>query len=406
MIHHKNYARTALIVASLSHIITDATFAFFPAIMPSMVAHLSLTYADVGLFFTAIITVIVFLQPVAGLFSDKFDELVLLVLGIFIIFLSFVLLSFMKSFIEFVLFGLIYAAGYSIYHPISLALLSRICCSRVEQTKNMGKVGMIGDIGTFTAFITTGFVAKYFGWKIPLFLWGGLAFSVGCINLTISRHQISLHTRAQIFSNSNFIRETHRKKLPNVRRFMIVISSVCFFLGGISGAFMNFTTLFLTDAMNLTYELSGVLFSVCILSCIMGTLSSGYADEYFGIKRTLIFALSVQSICMLLLYLQPIRSFLGICILLITSSFFIAITFPVVYSLVGFTTSQIRGLFYGFSMSLIFGGDAIISYLVGQLTYVAGNISIIYLIEFILATCSVIAISCLPFKEISKERNS
>ncbi len=140
------YPRGVLAGCALFHAINDASFAILPAVLPLLVADFSLTYSDVGVLYATILAVTVLLQPLMGDLADKFNELDLLAIDGFLIFLPFILIFFAESYSEILIFNLIYAIGFSIFHPASYAVLSRVVSDAKYRAKTMGISGAGGDL--------------------------------------------------------------------------------------------------------------------------------------------------------------------------------------------------------------------------------------------------------------------
>jgi len=382
------YTRVVLFSCSMFHAITDATLAILPGVMPFLVKSFSLTYSDVGLLYTAVLLVMVFLQPIAGKLADKFNELDLLAVGAGFISLSCLLLFNAGSYVELFLLNIAYAVGASFYHPVSYALLSRFIEEATHRTKSMGISGATGDLGNFIAFLSTGIFVGFFSWKFPFLAWGLVgSFSI-LVYLTALRHaRRSLHESETAGNVAFNVRWTKGTNVP--LRFIALIFFICISNGAIYRSFLNFTILFLTDVVHLAPTTSNYVFSLFVLSGVVGASLSGFIAHILGAKRALMAEFLVLSACIFPLYVNFLQVLPVLLPLLILSGFTLYATYPVLYSLAAEVTSfRSRGLFYGFLMSITFTGGMALSFIGGKLADLVSNISIVYIVCAVIALCA------------------
>jgi len=382
------YTRVVLLVCSMFHAITDATLAILPGVMPFLVKNFSLTYSDVGLLYTAILSVMVFLQPIAGKLADKFNELDLLAIGAGFISLSFLLLFNASSYVELFLLNIAYSVGASFYHPVSYALLSRVAEEATYRTKSMSISGATGDLGNFIAFLSTGIFVGIFSWKFPFLAWG----LVGSFSILVYPAALR-HIRRGLYESKtagNVAFNVGRTKGTNVPlRFTALIFFNCISTGAVYRSFMNFTILFLTDVAHLAPATSNYVFSLFVLSGVVGASLSGFIAHRLGAKRALMVEFLVLSACTFPLYVNFLQVLPVLLPLLILSGFTLYATYPVLYSLAADVTSfRSKGLFYGFLMSITFTGGMALSFIGGKLADLVSNISIVYVVCAVIALCA------------------
>lgn len=382
------YTRVVILVCSMFHVITDATLAILPGVMPFLVKNFSLSYSDVGMLYTAILLVMVFLQPIAGRLADKFNELDLLAVGAAFISISCLLLFNTSSYVELFLLNLAYAVGASFYHPVSYALLSRVAEETTHRTKSMGISGATGDLGNFIAFLSTGIFVGIFSWKFPFLAWGLTGSFSLLVYLTALRHaKHSLHESKTAGNVAFNVRWTKGTNVPP--RFTVLIFFMCISNGAIHRTFVNFTILFLTDVVHLAPTSSNYVFSLFVLSGVVGASLSGFIAHRLGAKRALTMEFLVLSACTLPLYVNFLQVLIVLLPLFILSGFALYTAYPTLYSLAADVTSfRSRGLFYGFLMSITFTGGMALSFIGGKLADLVSNISIVYIVCTVVALCA------------------
>lgn len=391
------YPKSALAACALFHAINDASFAIVPAILPLLVTDFSLTYSDVGVLYAAILTVIVLLQPLMGDLADKFNELDLLAIGGFLVFLPFLLMFFAESYLQIFIFNLIYAIGFSIFHPASYAVLSRVTYDVKYRTKTMGVSGASGDFGNFIAFLSTGVVASYLGWRTPFLIWGLFALSGVCIHFLFIRslRKTSFFT---LYNDRELDSEADRRKQRSFsNKSMFVIILICICMGASYRTFINFTTLFLTDIVKISTAASDSIFSLFVLAGAIGSLSSFYVAKRIGLKKAITLEFAFASIGMFLFAMESMRSVPLLIIILLMSGYVLYATYPILYSIIAEVVSfGGRGKSYGFVMSITFIGGVVQSYVGGQLAQITNDLSVVYLLGSAIALLAVLVSTKMP----------
>jgi len=390
------YPKSALAACALFHAINDASFALVPAVLPLLVTDFSLTYSDVGVLYAAILAVTVLLQPLMGDLADKFNELDLLAIGSFLIFLPFILIFFAESYLQIFIFNLVYAIGFSIFHPASYAVLSRLTYDAKYRTKTMGMSGASGDFGNFIAFLSTGIVASYLGWRAPFLVWGLFALSGVCIHLLFIRslRRTSFFT---LYNNTKLRSEAARPRQSFGKKSMFLIVFVCICMGAGYRTFINFTTLFLTDIMKMSTAASDSVFSLFVLAGAIGSLSSFYVAKRIGLKKAITLEFAIASTGMFLFPMEFVRSIPLLMMILLISGYVLYATYPILYSIIAEVASfGGRGKSYGFVMSITFIGGATQSYIGGQLAQITKDLSVVYLLGSAIALLAVLVSTKMP----------
>lgn len=391
------YPRNVLAVCGLFHAINDASFAIVPAVLPLLVTDFSLAYSDVGVLYAAILTVTIFLQPLMGDLADKFNELDLLAIGGFLIFLPFIFMSLAESYLQIFIFNMIYAIGFSIFHPASYALLSRLTYDAKHRTETMGVSGASGDFGNFIAFLSTGIVASYLGWRAPFLVWGLFALSGICIYFMFIR-SLRRNSFFTLYNKMELRSEAAQPKHEGFsKKSIFAIILICICMGASYRTFVNFTTLFLTNSVKISTGASDSIFSLFVLAGVIGSLSSFYIAKHIGLKRAITLEFAIASTGMFLFPMQFMQSIPLIVVILLISGYVIYATYPILYSMIAEVASfGGRGRSYGFVMSITFIGGAVQSYIGGQLAQITNDLSIVYLLGSAIALLAVLVSIKMP----------
>lgn len=378
------HSRAVLLVSTIFHAVNDATIAILPGIMPFLVKSFSLTYSDVGLLYGVLLAVMVILQPIMGRLADRFNEIDLLVVGTALISLSCLFLFNVGSYTELFILNMVYSVGASVYHPVSYAVLSRVAEEATYRTKSMGISGAAGDLGNCVAFLSTGIFAGIFGWRFPFLVWGITGSFIVCVHLIILRHVRHLRGSKTVGEVDLNVKSTKRTK--STLRFAVFIFFMCVVTGAIYRTFINFTVLFLTDTVRLSPTDSNYVFSLFVLSGVIGALLSGFITNRLGLRRALIAEFLALSASTLPLYLNFLQVPSAVLPLLVLSGFTLYTTYPAIFSLsADITGFKSRGVSYGFIMSITFIGGVALSFVSGKLADLVSDISIVYIVIAIIA---------------------
>jgi len=174
--------RQVLFSASLFHALNDAATVTVPMILPLLYSQqLIITkYSHIGILSNlGLITTLVFqILVVNHAQRIAFKHTVLFSLTGIALFLW--LLTLAQGFFSWLILYLILRAFMSFYHPIGIAMVSK---THPDQGLDfaMGIQSGSGNLGVFMAFISVGYIAQRFGWKVPLYIWAGLALVLGTV---------------------------------------------------------------------------------------------------------------------------------------------------------------------------------------------------------------------------------
>lgn len=184
-----------LFSASLFHAFNDASTVIVPMIFPLLYSQQFVIkkYSDIGIVSNLGLLTTFFLQIVIANYAHKFEYKHLLLLSSFGIALSVLLITLSVNMVSMLLFYLLMRSFTSFYHPIGIATVSR---AHPDQGLDfaMGIQSGSGNLGVFIAFISAGYLAQNFGWKMPLYVCAGVSVFLGLTSY-FSIRKISLRTK-------------------------------------------------------------------------------------------------------------------------------------------------------------------------------------------------------------------
>ncbi len=358
-----------LLTVCLYHAINDGVLAIIPILLPIFRQLYSLSYTQIGLITGGSLIITLIAQLIFGHVADGRSFRTMLSLGIFIVSLSILLLTQVTGFITLLSFVFILRIGAAFFHPIGVGWISRTF-KKERLDWAMGVQSGSADIGAFIALATTLFLAEYFGWRIPLYIWavGGMIAVLLGLSLTYKKDA------------SYVVKKPPKKNKPlsasvtDAFQFFKQIKLLvpAFMLSGASwGIIITYLPLLLQERTNISLTYIGLLVSVWV---IIGGLASFFYGRFhakYGRKKILIGAyllIGVSGVLITITSMIPI--FL---ILLIVLGLTVFLTYPTLFSFVSeITHESVEGRTFSYVFTLQLGGGTILVFLSGILSDIYG----------------------------------
>jgi len=169
-----------LLSASLFHALTDATTTVVPMAFPLLYAGGGLlrSYTQIGLLSYLGLLSTLLIQFLVVKVSFHVEYRVLLLFSFLGICASMAAIPFATSFLTLLFLFLSLRLFASFYHPIIIAWVAK---SRTAGDLDlaMGIQSGSGNFGVLLAFVSFGYLAQHWNWKMPLFAWAGFGILVG-----------------------------------------------------------------------------------------------------------------------------------------------------------------------------------------------------------------------------------
>jgi len=178
-----------LFSASLFHLLNDAAAVTVPMIFPLFYSQQFIIkkYSHIGILSTLGFLVTFLFQIIIANISDRFEYRTMLFFSFMGISLSLALITFSSGFASLLFIYLTMRVFNSFYHSVGVAWVSKTHPSQAIDFA-MGTQSGSGNLGVFVAFVSSGFLAQNFGWKVPLFVWAGVCFFLGLISFLSVRN--------------------------------------------------------------------------------------------------------------------------------------------------------------------------------------------------------------------------
>ena len=319
--------RKILSTVALYHACNDASVVALPAIFPILYTEgvLIRRYSDIGTIILIGLIVAVLFQLVIGHKVKTRHYRRFLALDTLIVGTSLLLMTLSRNYFMLILFFIGVRLGTSIYHPVGISWISATFREdRLDRA--MGFQSAFGDIGVLAAFTSTGFIAEYFGWKIPLFIWGTVNIVALTIGLTVSRGTISTIPTPEEREPVSW-----RETIGSLKPFIPPI-----LLGGLAwGVTLNYAPSLLNHKLHISMSRTGIILGCWIAAGALSTLFYGRIAMLLGRTRTIMIAYTIILVAAFTLGVSnSIALTVGAFILYGMSLF---ITYPALLSFVGST---------------------------------------------------------------------
>jgi MFS family permease len=288
-----------LLSASLFHALTDAASVVTPMIFPILYdkRFLITRYSQIGLLSNLGLLTTLAVQFLVVRLSLRYEyRLMMLASGLGIC-VSLALVPFARTFGVLLLFFMLMRVVSSFYHPIVIAWVSKSQSgSGRELDDAMGIQSGSGNVGVMIAFLTVGFLAQRWNWKLPLYAWGLFGLLLTALGTAAIRGVSSRTNDHPALNASSWIRS-----LAAIKRFV-----PGFFFGGMG---WSVTIYYAPSLLNHRFEIpmgqTGLYLALWIgLGTVTG-YGYGVWSRRFGRKKVFLASLGGAVISLLLIGFAP-----------------------------------------------------------------------------------------------------
>ena len=354
-----NTVLAILFAISFSHLLNDTMQSLLPAIYPLLKTSFHLSFTQVGLITLTNQLTASLLQPMVGLYTDRYPKPYSLAVGMGFMLVGLVLLGLASHFAMILVAAALVGMGSSVFHPEA---------SRVAHMASGGRHGFAqsllaagGNAGaSFGPLLAKLIIVPYGRGEV---LWFSLVALTGIVVLTYIGHWYRknthrLKTPAEAHAHSSAI--PSRKVFVVLAVLVALVFSKYFYLTSMT----SYYTFYLIEKFHLSVQSSLYFLFLFLFSVAAGTFIGGPLGDRFGRKHVIWASiLGVAPFTLLLPYANLVEAgILTVFIGVILASAFSAI---VVYAqeLVPGKVGLIAGLFFG----LAFGMGGIGSAVLGKL---------------------------------------
>jgi FSR family fosmidomycin resistance protein-like MFS transporter len=368
-----NTVLAILFALSFSHLLNDTMQSLLPAIYPLLKSSFTLSFTQVGLITLTNQLTASLLQPMVGLYTDRYPKPYSLAIGMSFTLAGLVLLGLANNFPLVLLAAALVGMGSSVFHPEA---------SRVARMASGGRHGLAQSI-----FQVGGNAGASFGWLLAALiivpggrievLWFSLAALAGIVVLTKVGHWYRKNThRLKPPAKARAVASPlpSRKVFLALAVLIALVFSKYFYLTSMT----SYYTFFLIQKFHVSVQTALYFLFVFLFSVAAGTIIGGPVGDRIGRKRVIWASiLGMTPFTLLLPYANLIEC--GILTVFIGGIMASAFSAILVFAteLVPGKVGTIAGLFFG----LAFGMAGIGSALLGKLADVTS-------INYVFQICS------------------
>jgi MFS family permease len=288
-----------LISASLFHALTDAAGVITPTIFPLLYSRgfLIFRYSQIGLLSNLGLLTTLVLQFFVVRLSFRHEYRILLLISGAGICVSLALVPFVSSFLALTAAYILIRAFSSVYHPVIIAWVSKSRAGAGQELDYaMGIQSGSGNIGVMLAYLSVGFLAQRFDWKMPLYAWAGFGLLLTGMGMRALRGVSSRNEEKPDMGAVSWWRS-----LRSVKRFV-----PGFFFGGMG---WSVTIYYAPSLLNHRYGIpmgrTGLFLALWIgLGTITG-YGYGVWSRRFGRKAVFLFSLGGAAASLFLIGFAP-----------------------------------------------------------------------------------------------------
>jgi DHA1 family multidrug resistance protein-like MFS transporter len=313
-----------LISASLFHAFNDAATVTVPMIFPLLFDQQFIIqkYSHIGILSNLGLLMTFMFQIVIANCAHKFEYKHMLLLSVFGISISIFLITFSATFISMLFLYLLMRVFTSFYHPIGIATVSK---AHPDQGLDfaMGIQSGSGNLGVFVAFISAGYLAQNFGWKMPLYVASVASLILG-LSSYLGVRNISLKRESPI--------------RPNLSAWIEAVKDIKFYVLGFifGGACWGTTVYYAPSLFNHRFKVplgnTGVFLALWIGVGTIMTYFFGFLSRRIGRNKLSLISFTGSTF---FLFLLGAASFLGLAVIsLILFGVFLFLVYPAFQSFV------------------------------------------------------------------------
>jgi len=357
-------AMTVLFALSFCHLINDMTQSLLPSLYPTFKDSFGLSFGQVGLITLVNQLTASLLQPLVGLYTDRWPRPFSLPVGMGFTFLGLLVLAFATSFPLLLAAAALVGVGSAVFHPESSRVARLASGGRHGFAQAVFQVG--GNLGSSLGPLIAAFVILARGQSsvawVSLFLLLGIATLTG-VGAWYRRHHVAKGPARGTTAGVTRSALSRGKVGLSLAILLTLIFSKYFYLASLT----SYYTFYLIDRFQVGVQGAQIHLFVFLGAVAVGTFIGGPLGDRFG--RKYVIWTSILGVLPFTLALPYVglawTGVLTVLIGLILASAFSAI---VVYGqeLMPGNVGMVAGLFFGFAFGISGIGAAALGHLADQ----------------------------------------
>lgn len=318
-----------LLSASLFHGLNDAATVTVPMIFPILFSQKLLIsrYSHIGILSNLGLLITLLFQILIAGAAHKHEYKLMLLVSIGGLSLTLALLPFSGSFGILVFFYLFLRLFASFYHSVGVATVSRAYTGH-DLDSAMGIQNGSGNLGVFLAFISSGWLAQRFGWRVPLFAWSGGILILGAASYLAAAKTTTLIPDAPAPDHHSW-----KESILSIRRYIpgFIFGGACW------GTTVYFAPSLLHHKFEVSMGMTGVFLAIWIGIGIITNYGFGFLCRKLGRNTLTLAGISGAALFLLLLGISPSRSLAVVSLFFFGGSLFF--TYPAFQTMVSASVS-------------------------------------------------------------------
>lgn len=347
-----------LTLISMGHFLNDTMQSLMIAIYPMLKNEFTLSFAQIGLITLFYNISGSLLQPLVGLYTDKYHKPYFLTFSMVSTFCGLISLAFAPNFYFILMSAVLIGIGSSIFHPEASRIARMASGGRHGLSQSIFQIG--GNMGSAVGPLIAVWLVLPNGQSslsyisIMAFISIPILFYIG----SWYKNQHRTVKNKDISSSQNL---TKQKILFILFILFLLMFSKFFYLSSIS----NYLIFYLTHQYDITTQIAQYHLFYFLLSVALGTILGGAIGDKFG--RKIVIVVSIFGIAPFSLALPYVSLDMSVLFLSIIG-FMLASAFPtiVVYAqeLIPGKVGTISGLFFGIAFGLAGIGSAVLGHFI------------------------------------------
>lgn len=317
-----------LFSASLFHALNDAATVTVSMIFPLLYTQQFIIkkYFHIGILSNLGLLATFVFQIIIANISGKVEHKLMLFFSYIGICVTLSLMTLSSTFASLLFIYLILRASTSFYHSVGVAWVSKTHPSQGIDFA-MGIQNGSGNLGVFLAFISSGYLAQSFNWKVPLFVWAGVALFLGSISFWAVR---KTSTRGD---------EVHK---PDFSSWMETLKNIKIYIPGFvfGGACWGTTVFYAPSLLNHRFQIplgqTGLYLALWIGVGTVVTYFFGFLSRHLGRLKISVSAFVGATFFLFILGIAPVKE-----LALVSLFFFGAFLFLVYPSFQSFVGDEV-----------------------------------------------------------------
>jgi MFS transporter, FSR family, fosmidomycin resistance protein len=341
-------AVATLAAISLAHFLNDMIQSLLPAIYPILKDSFDLDFTRIGIITLAFQVTASLLQPLIGLYTDRWPKPYSLTVGMGCTLVGLILLSQAPNYGVILAGAVMVGFGSAVFHPESSRVARLASGGRYGLAQSVFQVG--GNVGTAVGPLLAALIIVPFGQSS--IAWFSVAALLGMIVLfnvgTWYRHRLSA-VAAHGRTAAGALHLPHGRVAVALTILAVLVFSKFIYLSSL----ISFYTFYLIDRFDVSVQLSQILLFVFLFAVAVGTVAGGILGDRYG--RKIVIWVSILGSLPFTLALPYANFFwtvtLSMIIGLIIASAFSAIV-VMAHAVLPGRIGMVSGLFFGFAFGI------------------------------------------------------